>query len=61
MENLLSVQNLTKRFGAVTANDSVDLDVRKGEIHCLFGENGAGKSTLSACLYGYYRDRKSVV
>ncbi|MQW13076.1 ATP-binding cassette domain-containing protein [Sinorhizobium meliloti] len=55
MENLLSVQNLTKRFGAVIANDGVSLDIRKGEIHCLFGENGAGKSTLSACLYGYYR------
>lgn len=61
MENLLSVQNLTKRFGAVTANDNVDLDVRKGEIHCLFGENGAGKSTLSACLYGYYRADSGVI
>ncbi|GAA2835312.1 ABC transporter ATP-binding protein [Aminobacter aminovorans] len=55
VEELLKVHNLTKRFGAVAANDGVSLDVRKGEIHCLFGENGAGKSTLSACLYGYYR------
>ena len=55
VEELLKVRNLTKSFGPVTANDGVCLDVRRGEIHCLFGENGAGKSTLSACLYGYYR------
>ncbi|RVA32978.1 ATP-binding cassette domain-containing protein, partial [Mesorhizobium sp. M7A.F.Ca.US.001.01.1.1] len=55
MEDLLNVQNLTKRFGSVIANDGVNLDIRKGEIHCLFGENGAGKSTLSSCLYGYYK------
>ncbi len=61
MENLLSVQNLTKRFGPVTANDGVNLEVRKGEIHCLFGENGAGKSTLSSCLYGYYRADSGVI
>lgn len=55
MEDLLNVRNLTKRFGGVVANDGVNLDIRKGEIHCLFGENGAGKSTLSSCLYGYYK------
>jgi len=52
---LLQTENLTKRFGEVTANDDITLDVVAGEIHCLFGENGAGKSTLSACLSGYYR------
>jgi simple sugar transport system ATP-binding protein len=53
--SLLRTEDLTKRFGDVTANDGITFDVVAGEIHCLFGENGAGKSTLSACLSGYYR------
>ncbi len=48
----LEVRNLTKRFGAFTANDDISLMVRAGELHCLLGENGAGKSTLSSCLFG---------
>ncbi|BBH32631.1 ABC transporter ATP-binding protein [Pseudomonas sp. Cab53] len=52
MVEALRVEQLSKHFGKVLANDGVDLDIRKGELHGLFGENGAGKSTLSACLYG---------
>ena len=48
----LSVSHLSKRFGALVANDDVSLAVAPGELHCLLGENGAGKSTFSACLYG---------
>ena len=48
----LQIENLTKRFGTVIANDRVTFDVRRGEIHCLFGENGAGKSNLAECIYG---------
>jgi ABC-type multidrug transport system ATPase subunit len=55
MTELLSVENLTKRFARVVANDRITFGVAAGEIHCLFGENGAGKSTLSACLYGYHQ------
>jgi simple sugar transport system ATP-binding protein len=53
-EPLLQINNLTKRFPQVLANDQICLEIKKGEIHCLLGENGAGKSTLAECLYGFF-------
>ena len=51
---VLSLQGITKRFGALLANDNISLDLQQGQILGLLGENGAGKSTLMSILFGHY-------
>lgn len=51
---VLSLNGIGKRFGALIANDEIDLTLRRGEILALLGENGAGKTTLMNILFGHY-------
>jgi simple sugar transport system ATP-binding protein len=52
--NIIEMRGITKRFGAVTANNDIHLTIPANTIHAIVGENGAGKSTIMKILYGFY-------
>ena len=55
------MENITKRFGSVVANDAINLELHEGEILSLLGENGSGKTTLMNMLSGiYYPDEGQI-
>jgi len=58
---VVEMRNIVKRFPGVLANDHVDFDLRRGEVHALLGENGAGKSTLMNVLAGLYRQESGII
>src|SRR5699024_11704701 len=58
MDYVIEMLNIRKEFPGVVANDNINLQVEKGEIHALLGENGAGKSTLMNVLFGLYQPEK---
>ncbi len=52
---VLKIENLTKRYGALTVSDAITCDLKQGEIHTLIGPNGAGKSTLVGQIAGWIK------
>ena len=61
MRPFLKVENITKCFHQVFANDKLSFDVLPGEIHCLLGENGAGKSTIAECIYEVHHQKEDTI
>ena len=55
MSNLLSVENLTMKFGGLTAIDDLSFDAKNNQITSIIGPNGAGKTTVFNCLTGFYK------
>ncbi len=61
MGYIIQLENITKRFPGIVANDHISVNIEDGEIHTLAGENGAGKSTLMNIIYGLYQPDEGVI
>lgn len=61
MAPILKIEQITKRFPGVLANNCIDLEIEEGEIHALLGENGAGKTTLMNIIYGLYQPQDGII
>ena len=61
MNSLIKVENISKRFGSVIANQNVSLEIKSGEVLSILGENGAGKSTLMNMLSGIYSPDSGII
>lgn len=61
MQFAIEMQNITKRFGQIVANDHINIQVKYGQVHALLGENGAGKSTLMSILFGLYQPDEGTI
>lgn len=61
MEYVIEMNNITKVFPGIVANDDITPQVKQGEIHALLGENGAGKSTLMNVLFGLYQPEQGEI
>ncbi|CUB39097.1 ABC transporter ATP-binding protein [Bacillus cereus] len=61
MEYVIEMNNITKVFPGIVANDDITLQVKQGETHALLGENGAGKSTLMNVLFGLYQPEQGEI
>ena len=57
-EIILDVENVTLRFGGVTAISNVSFDIRKGEVRAIIGPNGAGKTSMLNCINGFYHPQE---
>ncbi|NQS88539.1 ABC transporter ATP-binding protein [Patescibacteria group bacterium] len=60
-ETIIEMRGISKRFNGLVANNNIDFDLKKGEIHALLGENGAGKTTLMNILSGMYQPDKGEI
>ncbi len=61
MEYVIEMNNITKIFPGIKANDNITLKLKPGSIHALLGENGAGKSTLMSVLFGLYQPEEGEI
>ena len=60
-EYIIELKDITKVFPGIIANDHINIQLRRGEIHALLGENGAGKSTLMSVLFGLYQPEEGTI